>query len=153
MAKQRVYKYQVPHGIGEIELPQGAQFLHVEWIGENETGDHCYLWCLVDPDRDPIRAAVGWSMTGVPLPEPDPDKFAAHCLHIGSFRTVDVIRGGLFMGHVFFYGYERRTDIIDQAMVFWPGDKLCPDCSELPSEPGLDDNGRECQHACHPEIA
>ena len=88
-ANRVVYKYPV-YVSGGIELPAGAELLHVAMQGQYGP----YLWALVDPDAKTAHREIYFVGTGHSMPLPDG---GMERRHIGSCLT----DGGEFVWHVF----------------------------------------------------
>ena len=83
----RIYKYPLAFtGVQEIEMPKGAQVIHVGVQAET-----ICLWAIVDPARPVERRSFAILATG------QPDFDPAIVQHLGSV----IMTGGALVWHVF----------------------------------------------------
>lgn len=85
---KRVHKFEVPNGKAAIEMPKGADLLHVA-TQPKAVGVGVFLWTLIDPDAAWTVREIGYFATGEEIPDGS--------AYIGTAVTPD----RAFVWHVF----------------------------------------------------
>ena len=80
-----IYKYQLPTGVNELALPQGAELLHVDLQHGSMN-----LWAKVDTDRETETRTVHIIGTGHEVPQREL-----------KFINTFLVNGGQYVFHAF----------------------------------------------------
>ena len=86
MAIRKIWKYELPHLQTELEVPYGAQAIHVD----NQHNNLC-VWMIVDPAESKMETKVFRVVTtGINF-------FANEVEYVGTV----LMKGGTYVAHVF----------------------------------------------------